>query len=90
MAEYGLAESATKRTRIIAFCQTVRSRASAIYRHKSDEMRISCCDAGRSMLLQMPIQPCVQPAFRNQLTVLALLGDPPAIEYQHPVGLFHR
>jgi hypothetical protein len=44
----------------------------------------------RSDLLQMPIQPGIQAAIGDQLLMITILGNPPAVEYQHAVGLFHR
>ncbi|MNQ49691.1 hypothetical protein D3C85_636070 [compost metagenome] len=38
----------------------------------------------------MPIQLGVQPAIGDQLLVIAILGNAAAIEYQHPIRLFHR
>src|SRR5690606_4910168 len=38
----------------------------------------------------MPIQLGVQPAFGDQLLMVAILGNAAAIEYQYPIGLFHR
>ncbi len=41
-------------------------------------------------MLQMSIKPGIEPAVGDQLLMLTLLGDAPAVEYQDPVGLFNR
>lgn len=45
---------------------------------------------GASHLLQMSVEPGVEAAFGDQLLVVAVFGDMPAIEDQDPVGLLHR
>lgn len=45
---------------------------------------------GASHLLQMSVEPGVEAAFGDQLLVIAVFGDMPAIEDQDPVGLLHR
>lgn len=41
-------------------------------------------------VLQVAIEPRIEPALGDQLAVLALFGDAPAIEHQHPIGLLNR
>ena len=43
-----------------------------------------------SRLLQVPIELGVEPAFCNQLLVIAIFSNAPAIKYQYPVCLFYR
>lgn len=43
-----------------------------------------------SHLLQVPVEPSVETAICNQLLMIPVFGDAPAIEHQHAIGLFHR
>ena len=43
-----------------------------------------------SRLLQMPVEPGIEPTLCNQLLVIALFGNAPTIKHQHPVSLFYR
>ena len=42
------------------------------------------------MLLQVAVELGVQTTLGNQLLMIAILGNLPAVEHQHAVRLFHR